>query len=294
MTLWEALVLGVIQGVFMFFPVSSTGHLVLAQHLLSGRSAHLPAPDSPEMILFDLVVHVGTVVSIVVVFRSGLARLVRGTLADARSAASGARETPVDGSSPDSDGLYLRLVVLGVVAVTVTGIIGLVVRAFGTAAFATTAWVAFALAVTGAILMWTDLCGPRWRGLRDITLVVAIGIGAAQGVALLPGLSRSGLTIAAALALGLTRRRSAQFSFYLAIPTILAASIFQGVSVARLGAGFEISLGAYAVGFVVAALVGIVALKLVLAALYRARFRYFAYYVWALAAVVLFVDIPGF
>jgi undecaprenyl-diphosphatase len=293
-TLWEALVLGVIQGVFMFFPVSSTGHLVLVQHLLTGRGAHLPAPDSPEMILFDLVVHVGTVVSIIVVFRSGLARLVRGTLADTRFALSGTRSDAADGPSPEPDRLYLRLVVLGLVAVAVTGLIGLVVRAFGTAAFATTVWVAFALAITGAILMWTDVCGPRWRGLRDITLVVAVGIGAAQGLALLPGLSRSGLTIAAALALGLTRRRSAQFSFYLAIPTILAASIYQAVAVARAGAGFEISPGAYAVGFAVAALVGIVALKLVLAALYRARFRYFAYYVWVLAAVVLFVDIPGF
>jgi undecaprenyl-diphosphatase len=287
LTLWEALVLGVVQGVFMFVPVSSTGHLVLTQHLLAGLGGSAPPPDSPEMILFDLVVHVGTVVSIIVVFWSGLRRLAQGALADIRGALN-------LGPRSDGDGLYLRLVLLGTVSVATTGVLGFVVRAFGTGVFAATAAVAAALVVTGAILLWTDLCGPRWRDLTDITIAVAIGIGAAQAIALLPGLSRSGLTIAAALAFGLTRRRSAQYSFYLAIPTILAAATVQWLDVGRAGAGFQISLDAYLIAFAAAALVGIVALRLVLLALYRARFRYFAYYVWALAAVVLVVDVPGF
>ena len=287
MTFVEAVLLGVVQGVFMFFPVSSTGHLVLTQHLLSGVGSPLPPPESPEMILFDLVVHVGTVVSIIVVFWPSLKRLTLGILADLRGAIGGA-------ALSGRDGLHLKLAYLGLIAVVVTGVLGFVIRAVGTGAFAHTVAVAIALTITGAILWWTDTAEDLWRGVAGITVWVAVGIGAAQGLALLPGLSRSGLTIAFALLVGLQRHRAAQFSFYIAIPTILAAASVQAVDVIRAPGPVGIELSAYATGFVVAALVGIVALKLVLAALYRARFRYFAYYTWALAAVVMFVDVPGF
>jgi undecaprenyl-diphosphatase len=288
--------LGIVQGIFMFFPVSSTGHLVLTQHLLSALGSPLPPPESPEMILFDLVAHVGTVVSIVIVFGPGLLSLGRGFADDLRGAL--ARGTSYDGGGLGTpahrEGLHLRLAWLGMVSVAVTGVFGFVIREVGTGVFAHTVAVAITLTVTGAILWWTDTAGPRWRGVEDITVWVAVGIGAAQGLALLPGLSRSGLTIAFALLVGLQRDRSAQYSFYLAIPTILAAAVVQAFDVLRDAAPIQIGLGAYAVGSLVAAVVGVVALKLVLAALYRARFRYFAYYVWALALVILFVEVPGF
>lgn len=223
--------------------MSSTAHLVLTQHLLTGLGSPLPPPR--------------------------------------------ARRTP-----SEREGLHLRLPWLGMVSVAVTGAIGFVIREVGAGVFARPA--AVTLTITGAILWWTDIAGPRWRGVEDITVWVAIGIEAAQGLALLPGLSRSGLTIAFALLVGLQRDRSAQYSFYLAIPTILATGAVQAFDVLRDTTPVQIGLGAYAVGFAVAAVVGVVALKLVLAALYRARFRYFAYYVWALALVVLFVDVPGF
>jgi undecaprenyl-diphosphatase len=287
LSVWEAVLLGVVQGIFMFFPVSSTGHLVLTQHWLSGLGSPLPPPESPEMILFDLVAHVGTVISIIVVFWPSLARLTRGLVADLRGAAGW-------GPPSDLDGLHLRLASLGLAAVMVTGVFGFVIREVGTGVFAHAAAVAVTLTITGAILWWTDSASDLTRGVAGITVWVAVGIGAAQGLALLPGLSRSGLTIAFALFVGLQRHRAAQFSFYIAIPTILAAAAVQAVDVIRAPGPVGIEASAYAAGFVVAALVGIVALKLVLAALYRARFRYFAYYTWALAAVVLFADVPGF
>jgi undecaprenyl-diphosphatase len=287
MSLLEALLLGVVQGVFMFFPVSSTGHLVLTQHVLAGRGSTLPAPESAEMLLFDLLVHVGTVVSIAIVFRSGLQQLGRGVLGDLRE-----RLGRVDGRA--TGGLYLRLGVLGAVSVAVTGGLGLLIRLFGTSAFEQTVWVAVALALTGVVLWWTDVIEPSGRDLRDLTVVIAIAIGAAQGLALLPGLSRSGWTIAIALFLGLQRRRAAQYSFYLAIPTIVAAAAVQGWTVLTADEPLTIGGGAYVAGAVAAAVVGVIALKLVLAVLYRARFRYFSFYLWALAALVLFAEVPGF
>ncbi|MFN3867197.1 MAG: undecaprenyl-diphosphate phosphatase, partial [Demequina sp.] len=205
MTLWESALLGIVQGVFMFVPVSSTSHLALTQQWLLGGGSQIPSPDSPEMILFDIVVHVGTLVSIVVVMHSSLFALIRGIASDARTAVS---RRSVAGLP------YLRLALLGVVTVAVTGVLGLGIRAFGTGAFATPWVIALALLTTGAILWWTDKAGPQWRSAGQITVGVAIAIGLAQAFALLPGLSRSGLTIAMALALGLHRKIAAEYSFF--------------------------------------------------------------------------------
>lgn len=286
MTTLEALVLGIIQGVFMFVPVSSTSHLALAQHVLIGGGSEIPAPDSPEMILFDIVVHVGTLVSIVVVMRKPLARLVRGLWSDTRALSGTAATSPVTTRIRTGQLTYIRLALLGTVTVAVTGVIGLLIRAFGTEVFATPALIATALIATGVILWWTDTVGPGWRGTAQLTVWVAIGIGVAQAAALIPGLSRSGLTIAMALALGLYRPLAAQFSFFVAIPTILSAAAVQAWSVIRAGE-LTIHLGSYTVAFVAAAVVGAVALALVLKLLYAAKFRYFAIYVWGLALFVL-------
>ncbi|AEF38670.1 undecaprenyl-diphosphate phosphatase [Hoyosella subflava] len=285
MTTLEALILGIIQGVFMFVPVSSTSHLALAQHWLISAGSGMPAPDSPEMILFDIIVHVGTLVSIVIVMREPLFRLLRGLLSDARTLADG----DLAGRVKSGQLMYIRLALLGTITVMVTGFLGLAIRAFGTEVFATPALIAGALIATGAILWWTDTIGPRWRGAAQLTVWVAVAIGIAQAAALVPGLSRSGLTIAMALLLGLHRPLAAQFSFFVAIPTILSAAMLQGWTVIR-AEELTIHLGSYAVAFVAAAVVGAVALALVLKLLYAAKFRYFSVYVWILAVVVLIVQ----
>ena len=123
---------------------------------------------------------------------------------------------------------------------------------------------------------------------KTFTLRLAIIIGIAQGFALLPGLSRSGLTIAIALYLGLKRKWAATYSFFLAIPTILAASTVQFIYVLNDNEPVLTGIGAFAVGFVVAAMVGAGALSLVLHLLYRARFRIFSIYVWLFALLVFF------
>jgi undecaprenyl-diphosphatase len=285
MTLLEAALLGVVQGVFMFVPVSSTSHLVLTQHWLIEAGSDLPPPESAEMILFDLVVHLGTLVSIAVVMGPSLGRLIVGIRGDLRP-------PPPDPAGPrPARGIHLRLALMGLLTVAVTGALGLAVRDDITRVFASPELIAGTLFITGALLWLSDHLPPGRRGLRRVGIGVAVTIGIAQGLALAPGLSRSGLTIVAALLLGMRRRWAAQYSFFVAIPTILAASSVQALEVSREGWPADLGLAPLVLAFVVAAVVGAFALKLVLALLYRAQFRVFAVYVVLLGLLVLVLNI---
>ncbi|WP_017926807.1 undecaprenyl-diphosphate phosphatase [Thioalkalivibrio sp. HL-Eb18] len=282
MTVWVATLLGVVQGIFMFLPVSSTAHLVLTQHWLILSGEPLPPPESPEMILFDLVVHVGTLVSIVYVFRQSLWRLSGGIARESWQWASA-------GGSAGREMLFLRLALLCGLSVFATAVIGFTLKASFEHVFANPTLIAGTLTLTGILLWWTDRLSRRPLGLRKLGPKIATIIGVAQGFALVPGLSRSGMTITFALFSGLKRRWAAEYSFFLAIPTILAATAVQSLDVWINGNGLgDLTWTPVIVGFVVSAVVGVVSLKMVLFFLYRARLKVFSFYVWALAALVLF------
>ncbi len=280
MTVLEAVLLGVVQGVFMFFPVSSTSHLVLTQHLLLERGSAMPAPDSPEMILFDLVVHMGTLVSMAVVFHDPIRHFLRDSV-------GGTRVLLARGEPTSRQRLSLRLAALGILSVGVTGLVGFPLKGAFEAVFARPAFIAGTLTVTGILLWWTDVLPRRTRGLRQVGPGTAVVVGLGQALALLPGLSRSGTTIAFGLFMGMKRRWAAEYSFFIAFPAILGASFLQFITVLRSGTEGGIGVGAMATGFLVAAVVGIFALRVVLHLLYRARFRFFSFYVWALAIFIL-------
>jgi undecaprenyl-diphosphatase len=284
-TVWEAILLGVIQGTFMFVPVSSTSHLALTQHWLISRGSELPPPDSAEMIFFDLVVHVGTLVSMAVVFRRSLGQFIGHLSAGVRSGFV----TTAGGYQR----LYLRLALYGLLTVAITGAMGFPLKFAFETIFATPLAMSVTLTMTGILLWWTDTLSRRTVGLRKIDWKVASAIGVAQGLALMPGMSRSGTTIAFGLFAGLKRRWTAEYSFFVAFPTILGASAIQGLEVARSPEPMTLGWLPIAVGFVVAAVTGVFALMLVLRLLYRARFRYFSYYVWALAAVIAWNVLRG-
>lgn len=281
MTVWIAALLGVVQGIFMFLPVSSTAHLVLTQHWLIRRGEPLPAPESPEMILFDLVVHVGTLVSIVYVFRHSLGRLTAGIARESWQWASA-------GGFAGRELLFLRLALLCGLSVLATAVIGFTLKASFEQVFAHPTLVAGTLSFTGVLLWWTDRLQRRPLGLRQLNPKIATVIGVAQGFALVPGLSRSGMTIVFALFTGLKRRWAAEYSFFLAIPTILAATAVQSLDVINGDGLGNLHWMALAVGFGVSAAVGIISLKLVLFFLYRSSLKVFSFYLWGLALLVLF------
>lgn len=263
----------------MFLPVSSTAHLVITQHLLIGSGSAMPPPESPEMILFDLVVHVGTLVSILVVFHKSLRIFLTRIMGEAVSIAS-------DGGEAARGALFLKLAVMGILTVFVTGVLGLTFKALFEHAFATPTVLAATLTITGVLLWLSDRLPPRRIGLRGIGPRIAVTVGIAQALSLVPGLSRSGMTVSFALFSGLKRRWAAEYSFLVAFPTILAATAVQSFEVVSgLGLG-GVSAMAMATGFVVAAAVGVFALKLVVALIYRAQLKIFSIYLWALAIFV--------
>ncbi len=277
MSYLEAIILGLIQGIFMFVPVSSTAHLVVAQHLMIASGSDMPPPESPAMILFDLVVHVGTLVSIAVVFRASLSALVRATLAETMQQMHAPRRHV---------GPFTWLFLMGMLTVLVTGVLGLIFKSTFELVFGAPQVLVVTLSVTALLLFLTDRLPPRKLGVKSIGLRMAALIGVAQALALVPGISRSGITIIAGLFAGLKRRWAAEFSFLGAIPTILAASLLQAVEVMR-GDGIEgVGLGPMLVGFIVAAISGTVALKLVLVLLYKAQLKVFSVYLVLLALLI--------
>ncbi len=256
MTVWEAVFLGALQGATEFFPVSSSGHLVVGQTLLG-----LEIPG----VQFEVVVHVATLISVMVVYRGRLITLLYGTLRQ--------------------EGDAWRYVGLLALATVPAGIVGVL---FGDAIeelFESPFVPAFGFFVTGAILWSTRRALARKEWTRP-GWGVALLIGFAQAFALVPGISRSGTTVAMALWLGVAAEEAAAFSFLMAIPAIAGAALLQMPDLASQG--LTVSGPALAAGFVVAAITGTLAIKAFVAVLERRAFHRFAIYCWALGAAFLF------
>jgi len=268
----QAVILGVIQGATEFLPVSSSGHLVLFENLF-----HFD-PETPEMLLFDLIIHVGTLAAIFVVFRKSIAGLAANLLAWRKYGA-----TPLDvyRRSPSVHILVLAILVTGV-----TGTIGLLLEKYFSAARGELIVIAWMWVATGTFLLLTDWRGKTRMGLRQFGVMAAVVIGLAQAVAILPGVSRSGATICAAILIGLRRRWAVEFSFLIAIPAILGATAVELLKhFAEISSG-NLPIGAVATGAAAAALTGILALKLLIRTSRTANLKYFAFYCYLLAAFV--------
>ena len=247
---WQALLLGLVQGLTEFLPVSSSGHLVIAQSLLGVKA---------EMMSFDVFVHVGTLVAVFVYFWSDIRELLKRP--------------------------FCRFTALILVGCIPAAIMGVLLDDFFEDLFSSLPAVACALIVTGVLLYVSD----RFNGkgtIEKMSFGQALIIGCFQGLAITPGLSRSGSTIFGALLCGLKREDAARYSFLLSIPVILGAALLEGVDVIKSGVHISFS---YLLGALVAAVSGYIAIRIFIELLHRRSMRYFSYYVWALAAVVLIV-----
>jgi len=244
-SVWQAALLGFVQGATEFLPVSSSGHLVIAQTLLDVNA---------RGVLFEVVVHLATLVSIVVVYRRRLVSLTRGVLARERASLE-----------------YVGLLALASVPVGVVGLIGLdAVEAL----FDDPEVTGIALLVTASFLWSSKYTLSRAEAPRP-GWAAAVLIGLAQSFALVPGISRSGATVVAALWLGVETREAAAFSFLMALPAIAGAAVLEAPELAGstgLGAG---ALGA---GALVATVTGVLAIRTFVTMLGRGAFHLFAPY----------------
>lgn len=261
MTWWQAALLGLVQGLTEFLPVSSSGHLALAQRLVPGF--HQPG------VVFDALLHVGTTAAVLV--------HEAGTVRSMLREASGRR--------------LVMLLALGTVA---TAALAFPLKATAEAAFDRVAWVGVGLLVTAAVVLaarWIpggrlDESETSWRH--------AVGIGLVQGLAVFPGISRSGTTITAALVGGMERAWAARFSFLLSVPAVLGATAVSLVGERHGLAAVDGSFwSAAAIGGIAAAVSGFVALRIVLRTVTSRHFHRFAWYCLPLGLLVLGLHLGG-
>jgi undecaprenyl-diphosphatase len=263
-TLSEALGLGIVQGATEFLPISSSGHLVLVRSLW-------PGADSPQL-LFDVVVHLGTLAAIVLILRRRIAALVVALV-----------ELPRRGTdSPDAR--WLGLIALSCVP---TAVIGYALRSWVEGMHSRPAWVGAALLVTALLLLSADRFPHPTRGHAEIGWVDAVLVGIVQGFAVIPGISRSGATVVAALSRGVRGDAAVEFSMLISIPAVLGANVLEGM---RAGvSSISAEAGPLSVGFVAALVAGALSLKALMWAVRQRRLRPFAAYcaLVGIGAVVL-------
>ena len=271
METFEALILGLLQGLTEYLPVSSSGHLAIGSHILG--------IEAEENLMFTVVVHVATVLSTLVVLGGEIIRLVRGTFGPLNAGASGLNRL-------NADQRYMLNILVSMIPIFVVGIFfkDTVESIFGEGLLV----VGCCLLVTAGLLAYSYYGKPRQK--ESISLIDAFIIGVAQAVAVLPGLSRSGSTIATGLILGNNKAHMAQFSFRMVSPPILGEALLDMVKAAKdgFGAAFgDLSVMALVVGFVAAFISGIVACKWMIGIVRRGKLIYFAYYCLAVGAVTL-------
>ena len=271
METFEALILGLLQGLTEYLPVSSSGHLAIGSHILG--------IEAEENLMFTVAVHVATVLSTLVVLGGEIIRLVRGTFGPFNAGASGLARL-------NADQRYMLNILVSMIPIFVVGIFfkDAVESIFGQGLLV----VGCCLLVTAGLLAYSYYGKPRQK--ESISLVDAFIIGVAQALAVLPGLSRSGSTIATGLILGNNKAHMAQFSFLMVIPPILGEALLDTIEVAKKGfsAAFgDLSVMALVVGFVAAFVSGIAACKWMIGIVRRGKLIYFAYYCLAVGAVTL-------
>ena len=262
--------MGIVQGLTEFLPVSSSGHLIVVPFLLGWDDAFL------NSLAFSVMLHLGTLVALLAYFRDDWARLIPAGLAAIRDRSFR--------SDPDR-----RLAGLLAASTIPAAIVGLVFNDLIEDQFRQVGLVALMLVVGGVILFVADRVGRRSRAIADITFPVAIGIGAAQALALIPGISRSGISISAGRLAGLDREAAARFAFLMATPITAGAGVFEARKLLTGEAGVEISLAPLLVGMVAALVSGLVAIHFMLRYLRTRSLDAFVWYRFMLAAVVVIV-----
>ena len=250
MTLIEATILGIIQGFTEFLPISSSGHLVLGQAILG-----IEQPGNE----FEILVHLGTLASVLVVFFDDIKSLLF-------SLTSKKTQT------------FILFILIGTLPAV---IVGLGFKDLLDSLFENVAAVGGALIFTGVVLYASS---SAKRQNKDHSYMTAILIGCAQAVAIIPGISRSGMTISAALFLGLSSKEAARFSFLLAIPAISGAGLLTALDV---GDGFHLPFMVAAAGIFSSFVVGVVALKWLLGWLEKGKFHYFGIYCFGVGLITL-------
>ena len=278
MTIIMALFLGLVQGIAEFLPISSSGHLSILQNLFNMEYAE------ESHLLFDVLLHLGTLVSICAVYRKEIREMLADSVEYLRARGDTDLDEPAVLKPPARSLLFVLIGTLPMIIALAFS--GMVSRLFFMPVF-----VGIALLVTGGLLFVSDKYIEKGEKTeKTMTLTDAIIIGLAQAAAILPGLSRSGTTITVGLARGLSGGFAVRFSLLLSIPAVVGAALISLYKAIRDGADFSV-FPVYLAGFIVAAVVGFFAIQLIRRLMAKGGFGKFAYYCWGVGGLTIILSL---
>ena len=271
MDIIQAIILGVIQGLTEFLPVSSSAHLVFITDILGLQ----------QNVAFDTLLHLGTLVAVVGYFWRDIVEIITSFISSIMDIfrgkfKEGLKEKP-----------FKKLTWLLVVGTIPAGLMGILLQKQFEALFNSVIYVGFFLIITGLLLWGAERVKPGEKDVEDISFKNALVIGIAQGIAIAPGISRSGATISAGLFSGLNRELAARFSFLLSIPAILGAALVQAKDITS----FDASTAVLIAGFLSALIFGYLAIKLLLKIIKERTLMIFAYYCWIVGIAVIIISL---
>ena len=273
MSLLSSIILGLIQGVAEFLPISSSGHLAIAEHLLGMTGLEIPG-------FFDVLLHLGTLIAVFAAYGDDIRDMVVEFFCGVRDLAHRTTPTPV----PPARRLIL-LIIVGTLPLLVVLPIKDLVEGLADNMY----FVGGALIVTGFLLFASDRVKKGRKTEKNATLVDVLLVGAAQAVATCPGISRSGTTITAGCFVGFDRKFAVRFSFLLSIPAILGANVLSIKDALATVVWSEVPV--YLVGVAVAAAVGYACIRLLKMIADKGKFGFFAYYCWIVGAITLVLTV---
>lgn len=253
MSFIDAILLGFIQGITEFLPISSSGHLVIGSHFLGIIN---------DNILFEVFVHLGTLGAILYFYRVDIFEMLSGVRNKEKKSLK-----------------YVLLIIIATIPAVVIGLLfnDLIKNMYNIY------WVSIFLSITGVILMISKFSKST---SMKLTYSHALIIGLFQAVAILPGISRSGMTIGIALLLGVSKKNASKFSFFIAIPIIIGATLLELIKVENI---FSIGLVNLAIGFVVAGISGYLSINWLIKLIDKSHFWKFSFYLWIVSFIIYYV-----
>lgn len=268
MSWFEAIVMGIFQGIAEFLPISSSGHLALLQYLFDIKEGNL---------FYTEMLHFGTLISIFIVYFKDIARIIYEFIALIGSVIKGKRAHKLTKHQ-----WFGLIIIIGSIP---TALIGLTFKDFFESLYTSIIPIGAAFIVTGFLLWIAEKKGNEGKDVKDVKLLDAILIGIFQGIAIIPGISRSGSTIVGGLFRGLKKPVATEFSFLLALPATFGAFLLGMKDVAEGGGAFI--NGPLVLGVALSAVTGVFAIKALIKLLNNNKLKYFSYYLWVLGILTI-------
>lgn len=274
MSYLQAIILGLVQGITEFLPVSSSGHLAILQSFFGLESTE-------NHLLFDVLLHLGTLGAVLITYWGDIASLTREGLVQLHF------KKPRRGQKPD---LLKQRMILFILLATLPLVLVVFLRKAVASLYENTFFIGFALLVTGGLLFAADRLGHGTKNERNATLGSVMLVGLSQALATVPGLSRSGTTISVGMFCGFERSFAVKFSFLLSVPAVLGANLLTFIDAVQAGIDFSL-LPVYLVGVLAAFVSGFFAISLLRILVQKSRFGSFAYYCWGAGLVTLILSL---